>query len=218
MRIGTAVRVARGDVQLTSGASCARLAASQHPRCGILSGMPRGSDHQLPPPKEPSGPYRVCFVCLGNICRSPMAEVVLRARLAAAGLDGRVVVDSAGTGDWHVGDRMHRGSRTELAARGYDGSEHLARQFRPAWLAERDLILAMDRSNLGTLRAMAGGPDPERRIRLFSEAAGLGKADVPDPYGGNGEEFARVLDMLESGMTSLVDQLRNLLETRAAGR
>jgi protein-tyrosine phosphatase len=147
-----------------------------------------------------------------------MAEVVLRARLAAAGLDRRVVVDSAGTGDWHVGDPMHRGSRTELAARGYDGSAHRARQFRAAWLAERDLILAMDASNLATLRAMAGGADPERRIRLFSEVAGLGRADVPDPYGSGGEEFGRVLDMLESGMTHLVDQLRSLLETRAAGR
>jgi protein-tyrosine phosphatase len=146
-----------------------------------------------------------------------MAEVVLRARLEAAGLDGRVVVDSAGTGDWHVGDPMHRGSRTQLAARGYDGSAHRARQFSAAWLAERDLILAMDASNLATLRAMAGA-DTDHRIRLFSEVAGLGKADVPDPYGSNGEEFARVLDMLESGMANLVDQLRNLLETRAAGR
>lgn len=147
-----------------------------------------------------------------------MAEVVLRERLAAAGLDGRVVVDSAGTGDWHVGDPMHRGSRTQLAARGYDGSAHRARQFRAAWLAERDLILAMDASNLATLRALAGGADTEHRIRLFSEAAGMGNADIPDPYGSNGEEFARVLDMLESGMANLVDQVRKLLETRAAGR
>lgn len=147
-----------------------------------------------------------------------MAEVVLRARLAAAGLDNRVVVDSAGTGDWHVGDPMHRGSRTQLAARGYDGSVHRARQFRAPWLAGRDLILAMDASNLATLRALAGGPGTEHRIRLFSEAAGLGTADVPDPYGGSGDEFARVLDMLESGMANLVDQLRDLLETRAAGR
>jgi protein-tyrosine phosphatase len=151
-----------------------------------------------------------------------MAEVVLRARLAAAGLDGRVVVDSAGTGDWHVGDRMHRGSRSQLAARGYDGSAHRARQFGAAWLAERDLILAMDTSNLATLRTLAADTDtdsgPEHRIRLFSQAAGLGEADVPDPYGSDGEEFARVLDILESGMANLVDQLRNLLETRAAGR
>jgi protein-tyrosine phosphatase len=147
-----------------------------------------------------------------------MAEVVLRARLAAAGLDGRVVVDSAGTGDWHVGDQMHKGSRTQLAARGYDGSAHRARQFRAPWLAERDLMLAMDASNLATLRSLAGNTDTEHRIRLFGEVAGLGKVDVPDPYGSHGEEFARVLDILESGMANLVDQLRNLLGTRAAGR
>ena len=146
-----------------------------------------------------------------------MAEVVLRARLAAAGLDGQVEVDSAGTGDWHVGDRMHRGSRAQLAVSGYDGTAHRARQFRAAWLAERDLVLAMDASNLDTLKSLAGAADTERRIRLFGDVAGLDGADVPDPYGSDGEEFARVLDMLESGMDRLVDQLRTLLETRAVG-
>jgi protein-tyrosine phosphatase len=145
-----------------------------------------------------------------------MAEVVLRARLAAAGLDGRVKVDSAGTGDWHVGDRMHKGSRTQLEARGYDGSGHRARQFRAPWLAERDLIVAMDSSNLATLRGLAGDTDTERRIRLFGDVAGLGGADVPDPYGSSGEEFGRVLGIVESGMARLVDQLRTLMETRAS--
>src|SRR5215469_7061664 len=98
----------------------------------------------LPPPRDASGPYRVCFVCLGNICRSPMAEVVARAQLAEAGLAGRVVVDSAGTGDWHVGARMHQGASGQLAKRGFDGSAHRARQFHGSWLAERDLVLAMD--------------------------------------------------------------------------
>lgn len=147
-----------------------------------------------------------------------MAEVVLRSRLAAAGLDGQVVVDSAGTGDWHIGNPMHKGSRTQLAARGYDGSAHRARQFRAPWLAERDLVLAMDANNLAALRGLAGDTDTDQRIRLFGEVTGLGKTDVPDPYGSDGEEFARVLDIVESGTTSLVDQLRNLLETRAADR
>jgi protein-tyrosine phosphatase len=146
-----------------------------------------------------------------------MAEVVLRAQLAAAGLGGRVLADSAGTGDWHVGDRMHKGSRAQLVARGYDGSAHRARQFDASWLAERDLILAMDTSNLATLRRLTRG-DNEHRVRLFGEVAGLAGADVPDPYGGNASEFGRVLDLLESGMTDLVGQLRTLLETRAAGR
>src|SRR5215469_16856181 len=128
----------------------------QRARCGILRDMPRVSDIPLPPPRDPYGPYRVCCVCLGNICRSPMAEVVLRARLAEAGLAGKVVVDSAGTGDWHVGDPMYRGARTQLERRGYDGSAHRARQIRPSWLAERDLILAMDAANLASLRRLTG--------------------------------------------------------------
>jgi protein-tyrosine phosphatase len=146
-----------------------------------------------------------------------MAEVVLRARLAAAGLDGQVVADSAGTGDWHVGDPMHKGSRAQLAAGGYDGTKHRARQFDPSWLAERDLILAMDASNLATLRRITRG-DSEHRIRLFGEVAGLGGQDVPDPYGRDAGEFGRVLDILESGMSRLVGQLVTMLEAQAADR
>ena len=85
--------------------------------------MALSSAAELPSPREPGAPYRVCLVCLGNICRSPMAETVLRAELAAAGLDGAVVVDSAGTGDWHVGDAMDPGARAALASRGFDGSD-----------------------------------------------------------------------------------------------
>jgi protein-tyrosine phosphatase len=186
--------------------------AVRHPR-----DMPRVSGNQLPPPRNASGPYRVCCVCLGNICRSPMAEVVLRARLAEAGLDGRVVVDSAGTGDWHVGDPMYRGARIQLERRGYDGSGHRARQIRPSWLAERDLILAMDAINLASLRRLAGDA-ADHRIRLFGEVADLHGADIPDPYGGNPAEFARVLDMLESGIRRLVDQLRTVVGTPATER
>ncbi len=198
----------------------------RHLRCGILSGMTLVSGGPLPPPRDPrdprdprgpSGPYRVCFVCLGNICRSPMAEAVLRAKAAAAGLAGRVAVDSAGTGDWHVGQQMNQGARALLAKRSYDGSAHRARQFHESWLAERDLILAMDASNLVTLRRLArGGMD--HRIRLFGEVAGLDGADVPDPYGGTPGEFARVLDLLESGMERLVAQLSTLLAAPAAER
>ena len=79
---------------------------------------------ELPPARHPSGPYKVCMVCLGNICRSPMAEAVLRDELTRAGLADAVSVDSAGTGDWHIGERMHAPARAELARRGYDGSGH----------------------------------------------------------------------------------------------
>jgi hypothetical protein len=73
----------------------------------------------LPPPRHPGGPYRICCVCLGNTCRSPIAELILRGQLERAGLDAVVVVDSAGTGDWHVGARMNDRARTELARVGY---------------------------------------------------------------------------------------------------
>jgi protein-tyrosine phosphatase len=139
-----------------------------------------------------------------------MAEVVLRAQLAAAGLQDRVIVDSAGTGDWHIGDPMYQRARTELGRRGYDGAAHRARQIDASWLAERDLILAMDRSNLANLRALAEEdaiPDTQSRIRLFGEIGGLDGAEVPDPWGGSPAEFAEVLTMLETGMARIVSQL-----------
>ena len=174
------------------------------------------------PPRNPSGPYRVVCVCLGNICRSPMAEVVLRAQIAAAGLQDRVIVDSAGTGDWHVGDPMNPPARRQLERRGYDGAAHRARQVDASWLAERDLILAMDGSNLANLRALArqddAAPDTMRRIRLFGEVAGLDGADVPDPWGGSTADFARVLTMLETGMARIVSHLRAVVGAPATER
>jgi protein-tyrosine phosphatase len=193
--------------------------------------MPLSSATELPSPREPGTPYRVCLVCLGNICRSPMAETVLRAELVAAGLDGTVIVDSAGTGDWHIGDAMNSGARAALANRGYDGSDpetHRARQFQASWLAQRDLILAMDARNLADLRRMARDPTTQGhgtgaqdadRIRLFGEVGGLTEADdgeIPDPYGGNAAEFGYVLDLLGAAAPVIVGRLARLLEPRGA--
>ncbi len=189
------------------------------PAVGHPKSMSLVSGNPLPPLRNAAGPYRVCCVCLGNICRSPMAEVVLRAKLAAAGLGEKVLVDSAGTGDWHIGQRMNPPARAQLERRGYDGSAHRAREFDPSWLAERDLILAMDASNLAALRHLSRKDrDTERRIRLFGDVAGMPGAEVPDPYGGGPEEFAQVLDMLETGMARVVDQLRAMISTPAADR
>jgi protein-tyrosine phosphatase len=172
---------------------------------------------ELPSPREPGAPYRVCLVCLGNICRSPMAETVLRAELAAAGLDGAVVVDSAGTGDWHVGDAMDPEARSALASRGHDGSgpkTHRARQFEPSWLSRYDLILAMDTRNLVDLRRMARGSADADRIRLFGKAGGLGDtSDIPDPWGGGPDEFGQVLDLLGAAAPVIAARLARLLET-----
>ena len=105
--------------------------------------------------RQTRGLYRVCFVCTGNICRSPMAEWVLRAHLAEAGLSDVVEVDSAGTGDWHVGDGADPRTVRVLARHGYP-SRHVARQFQPAELLRRDLVIAWDHGHLRTLRRWAG--------------------------------------------------------------
>ena len=194
---------------------------------------------RLPSPRDPLGSYRVCLVCLGNICRSPMAEVVLTDELARAGLAGQVQVDSAGTGDWHIGGPMDAGAAAELARRGYDGSAHRARLFDPAWFPGRDLVLAMDRRNLAQLRQMA--PDAESggaRLLLFRSfdpvlanpglanpvlaGGALAGADpydgeVPDPYGGAAEDYALALDLVQAAARGLAAALAAFLEVPAPG-
>jgi protein-tyrosine phosphatase len=159
-----------------------------------------------------------------------MAEVVAREALAQAGLGDRVIVDSAGTGDWHIGEPMNKRARDCLARHGYDGNAHRARQFEASWLADADLVLAMDNSNFANLQSMSrtplSFPAPEKagkcvplagqdsvssRIRLFGDLAGLAGAEVPDPYGGGPAEFDRVLDMLETAMPALVAKLSQAL-------
>nr|WP_275413273.1 low molecular weight protein-tyrosine-phosphatase [Planotetraspora thailandica] len=148
----------------------------------------------------------VCLVCMGNICRSPMAEVVLRSVLAARGLD--VVVDSAGTGGWHAGDPMDERALATLAAHGYDGSAHRARQFDPSWFAERDLILVMDEDNLRALRRIAPPGADIRLLRSFDPAAPEG-AEVPDPYYDGRQEFEEVLAMVEAAAEGLAKHLED---------
>ncbi|HEY3688260.1 MAG TPA: low molecular weight protein-tyrosine-phosphatase [Streptosporangiaceae bacterium] len=162
-----------------------------------------------PPPATGPGPYRVCVVCLGNICRSPMAEVVLRAELDDAGLARSVVVDSAGTGGWHEGDPMDARARAALADRGYDGTRHRARKFDPAWFADRDLVLAMDDENLADLRELAPDAEAAARVRLFRafDPSAGDDPTVPDPYYGGDDGFAYVLDMIESAAKALVTSL-----------
>jgi protein-tyrosine phosphatase len=147
-----------------------------------------------------------------------MAETVLRASLAEAGLGTVVTVDSAGTGDWHVGHPMNPQARAALGARGYDGSAHRARQFRAAWLADRDLVLAMDAANLAALREQAGAADRDR-IRLFGDVGGLSDidgAEIPDPYGGDDADFGHVLDLLGAAAPVIAARLAQLLGRPAA--
>ena len=162
---------------------------------------------------QPEGPtqlYRVLVVCLGNICRSPMAEIVLRAKLAAAGLADRVVVDSAGTGGWHVGNSADPRTEAVLAARGY-ATTHVARQFDRDWFNMRDLIVALDEANVTDLRALRPDDSPARLVLLgeFDEA---GSREVPDPYYGDEADFRRVLDQIERCCDGLVRYIEGAIE------
>jgi protein-tyrosine phosphatase len=151
-------------------------------------------------------PYRICFVCMGNICRSPTAEVVMRRLIRDAGLDGLIEVDSAGTGSWHEGEGADERAIETLVAHGYTDHGHRARQFDPAWFAERDLIVAMDGKNLQSLRwlAPAGQEAKIVRLRSFDPASRGGDLDVPDPYYGGADGFEDVLSMVEAACKGLL--------------
>jgi protein-tyrosine phosphatase len=159
----------------------------------------------VPPPRAP-GRYRIAMVCLGNICRSPIAGVVLSARVRQAGLDDVVEVVSAGTGDWHAGEPMDRRAAALLSSEGYDGTRHRAQQVGASWLDDHDLLLAMDRQNLRDLRGL--GPVEEGRVRLFRdydpEEPG---AEVPDPYFGEESGFREVLAMVERTSDVLLSEI-----------
>jgi protein-tyrosine phosphatase len=159
----------------------------------------------LPPPRTP-GRYSISLVCLGNICRSPTAHVVLEARLAAAGLDDRVSVRSSGTGDWHVGDPMDARAAATLEHAGYDASRHRARQYDDSWAIADDLVLAMDHDNLADL---GGRTD---RVALFRDFDPVGTGeDVPDPYYGGDDGFREVLAIVERTSDALVRRLATAL-------
>lgn len=158
-------------------------------------------------------PYRVCFVCSGNICRSPTAEGVLRRQLADAGLDGAVQVDSAGLGDWHVGEGADRRTVAALRQRGYPAWVHRARQFQAADFADRDLVVALDAGHERDLRALAPGAAERDKVRLLRSydlqaAGGAGELDVPDPYFEGEAGFEHVLDLIESACRGLLAEVR----------
>ena len=164
----------------------------------------------LPPPRQP-GAYAVALVCLGNICRSPMAHVVLESRLAKAGLDDRVSVASSGTGDWHVGEPMDRRAAATLREHGYDPERHRARQYDASWLDVHDLVLVMDESNLTDVRALVPAGGEGHRVHLFRDFDPAGPGDVPDPYYGGPDGFDRVLAMVERTVDALVEQLAEVV-------
>lgn len=151
---------------------------------------------------------RVLLVCMGNICRSPTAEGVLRAHVEQAGLADAVEIDSAGTHAYHVGEPPDPRSQKAAAKRGYELAHLRARRVTAADFLRFDLILAMDRENLDMLRDAC--PAEERhRVKLMLEFARNAKHDeVPDPYYGGPDGFERVLDLIEDAAVGLVEELK----------
>jgi low molecular weight protein-tyrosine phosphatase len=155
-------------------------------------------------------PIRVTMVCTGNICRSPMAEAILRHTLRGTDLDGRVLVDSAGTHDYHVGDDADARARQILAEGGYT-IEHRARRFDPAWLGHRDLILAMDAGHLRELRSLAARHHrSDANLVAFREFDPEGPGDVPDPYYDTLDAYRLVRTMVQRSMPALMAHLRSM--------
>ncbi|HEX5860753.1 MAG TPA: low molecular weight protein-tyrosine-phosphatase [Nocardioides sp.] len=163
------------------------------------------SPNPLPEPRRP-GHYRIGVVCLGNICRSPTAHVVLESMLDKAGLLGRVEVASCGTGTWHLGEAMDSRAATTLTAAGYDPSAHRASRFEDTWLDDYDLVLAMDQQNLADI----GGRSD--RVAMFRDFDPVDTgADVPDPYYGGLSGYEEVLRMVERTSTAIVASLQQEL-------
>ena len=154
---------------------------------------------------------RILFVCMGNICRSPTAEGVFRQLLKEAGLEQRVIVDSAGTGDYHVGEPPDERACTTAARRGYDLTGLRARQVSRDDFAKFDYVLAMDIENLRALKRFCP-PEYGHKVMLFTEFCSTGACVVPDPYSGGPEGFERVLDLVEDASQGLLEHLREKLD------
>lgn len=176
--------------------------------------------------REDKGVTRLLFVCLGNICRSPTAEGVMRALVDRAGLEDRIELDSAGTGAWHVGNSPDDRAAAAARSRGIE-LDGRARQIRRDDFDEFDLIVAMDGENLRELRRLAPGRVQREKVRLlreFDPASGVGDAgqpsrslaqrvagdlDVPDPYYAGAGAFEEVLDLVQAACAGLLEQIRS---------
>jgi low molecular weight protein-tyrosine phosphatase len=152
---------------------------------------------------------RILFVCMGNICRSPTAEGVMRRLLEEERLADRVHVESAGTGAWHVGAPPDERATLAARRRGVTLTGE-ARQVTVDDFRDFDLLIAMDRSNLRELLVIAPGDEAAEKVRLLREfdPAASGNLDVPDPYYGGDRGFETVLDMVEAACRGLLDELR----------
>jgi protein-tyrosine phosphatase len=149
---------------------------------------------------------RVLFVCLGNICRSPLAQGVFEGVLRREGLEGEVYVDSAGTGAWHVGSPPDERALSAASLRGVDLSSQRARRITPEDCQNFDYVLTMDEENYRTVAALCQGRAVMRPFLEF--AADSPEREVPDPYYGGADGFERVLDLVEEASEGLLEDIR----------
>ena len=155
--------------------------------------------------------YRILLVCMGNICRSPTAEVVLRQYIKRNRLGDKVEVDSAGTHGYHVGEPPDQRTQRAAAVRGYNLSQLRARKVAPQDIEYFDLILAMDKANLDNLRRIAP-EEAKERIKLFMDYAhNFDDEEVPDPYYGGADGFERVYDICLAGCQGLLEEIQRQL-------
>jgi protein-tyrosine phosphatase len=155
---------------------------------------------------------RVLFVCLGNICRSPTAHGVFVAKVNQAGLSEKISVDSAGTGDWHLGHAPDKRSTATAKRRNYDLSALRSRLVTSADFTQFDYVLAMDNSNLSDLQKMCP-TDYNGQLALFlSYTDSYNDTEVPDPYYGDGDGFNLVLDMVEAASDGLLAEIKTRLD------
>jgi len=154
---------------------------------------------------------KILFVCLGNICRSPTAEGVFRRLAEEAGLGDRVVIDSAGTGDYHIGSRPDERACEAAARRGYDLGSLRARQVNREDFAKFDYVLAMDEQNLRALTQLSSS-EHAHKVKLFTDFCTTGACAVPDPYAGGPEGFELVLDLVEDCARGLLHHIRERLD------
>ena len=172
----------------------------------------------IPPGALGGHPYRITFVCTGNICRSPMAEVITRALATSTELAdgttlaGHLEVRSAGTGPWHEGEPMHPLAQDSLARAGYPDHRHVAHQIVAAELGGIELMVALDRRHQQTLRSLGADPARLALLRAFDPAAGAA-ADVPDPYYGDAAVFDDCRDMIAAGCAGLTATLASHSDT-----
>ena len=160
---------------------------------------------------SPTDPIRVLFVCMGNICRSPTAEGIFMHLVKEAGLADRIVADSAGTGDWHVGAPPDHRALAAARRRGYDLSALRGRQVQKKDFAHFDYVLAMDEENVRTLKRLAPR-EHAHKIRLLTDFHSQDAFTVPDPYAGGPQGFELVLDLVEDSTRGLLQHLRRQLD------